>query len=75
MSFLKLAPLILVKLLPKGAFGPWVLDEDRQGRAALAADVTLVLSVVAGGSSRPSSWATCCPRLRPPARRSSSRDA
>ena len=31
-SFLRLAPLVLVKLLAKGAFGPW----DGQGRSPLS---------------------------------------
>lgn len=43
-SILKLAPLMLLKLLAMGAFGP-----GRHGRVALTGDVTLVISVVAGG--------------------------
>lgn len=46
---LKLAPIILLKLLPKGAFGSWGTDHGRTGRAAMASDVTMVLSVVVGG--------------------------
>jgi hypothetical protein len=46
-SFLKLAPLLLLKLLAKGDFGP--SERDRQGRVALAGNVVLMVAVVGGG--------------------------
>ena len=48
-SFLKLAPLLLLKLLAKGGFGLWEQDQDRQGRVAFAGDVVLIVAVVVGG--------------------------
>jgi hypothetical protein len=48
-SFLKLAPLLLLKLLAKGRFGPLGQDNDRLGRVGLARDVVLVVAVVGGG--------------------------
>lgn len=48
-SFLKLAPLLLLKLLAKGGFGPSEQDQDRQGRVAVAGDVVLAVAVVGGG--------------------------
>lgn len=48
-SILKLAPLMLLKLLATGAFGPSVRVDGRRGRVALAGDVMLVVSVVVGG--------------------------
>ncbi len=48
-SFLKLAPLLLLKLLANGGFGSSEQDMDRQGRVAFAGDVVLVVGVVGGG--------------------------
>ncbi|MCU0277552.1 MAG: hypothetical protein MUE31_01525 [Candidatus Nanopelagicales bacterium] len=48
-SFLKLAPLLLLKLLAKGGFGPSEQGEDPQGRVALAADVVMTVAVVGCG--------------------------
>ena len=48
-SILKLAPLMLLKLLAMGAFGPSAQGDRRGGRVALVGDVTLVVSVVVGG--------------------------
>jgi hypothetical protein len=48
-SFLKLAPLLLLKLLAQGGFGRSRPDRDGQGRVALAGDVALTLAVVGGG--------------------------
>jgi hypothetical protein len=48
-SFLKLAPLLLLKLLAKGGFEPSEQDQDRQGRVALAGDMVLIGAVVGGG--------------------------
>jgi hypothetical protein len=47
-SFLKLAPLLLLKLPAKGRFGPWKKDGADQGGLALAGDVMLVVAVVLG---------------------------
>jgi hypothetical protein len=47
-SIMKLAPLVLLKLLAMGAFARREQDESRYGRIALAGDVTLVISVIAG---------------------------
>jgi hypothetical protein len=48
-SFLKLAPLLLLKLLAKGVFGPSEQDRNRQGPVAFAGDLVLVVAVVGGG--------------------------
>jgi hypothetical protein len=48
-AILKLAPLLLLKLLAVGAFAPWEQDVGRHRRMALAGDVTLVISAVAAG--------------------------
>jgi hypothetical protein len=47
-SIMKLAPLLLLKLLATGAFARPSHDESRYGRIASAGDVTLVISVFAG---------------------------
>jgi hypothetical protein len=46
---LKLAPLLLLKLLAKGVFGPSEQDRNRQGPVAFAGDLVLVVAVVGGG--------------------------
>jgi hypothetical protein len=48
-SFLKLAPLLLLKLPVQGVFGLSRQSRDGQGRAAFAGDVVLVVAVVVGG--------------------------
>ena len=48
-SFVKLAPLLILKLLATGRFGPSEQDKDRQGRVAFAGDVVLMVAVVVGG--------------------------
>jgi protein-S-isoprenylcysteine O-methyltransferase Ste14 len=48
-SFLKLAPLLLLKLPSKGRFGLSQPDKPRRGRVAFAGDVLLVVAVVVGG--------------------------
>jgi hypothetical protein len=48
-SFLKLAPLLLLKLLAKGGFGQSKQDKDKQGPVAFAGDVVLTVAVVGGG--------------------------
>ncbi len=48
-SFLKLAPILLLKLLAKRGFGPSEQDKDRQGRMAFAGDVVVIVAVVGGG--------------------------
>jgi hypothetical protein len=48
-SFMKLAPLLILKLLATGRFGPSEQDEDRQGLVAFAGDVVLIVAVVVGG--------------------------
>lgn len=48
-SILKLAPLLLLKLLAMGAFKTSEQHDGRHGRVALAGEVTLVFSIVAGG--------------------------
>lgn len=48
-SFLKLAPLLLLKLLATGGFGPSGQDRDGPGRVAFAGDVVLTVAVVGGG--------------------------
>lgn len=48
-SFLKLAPILLLKLLAKGGFGQSEQDRGRRGRMVLAGDVVLVVAVVVGG--------------------------
>jgi hypothetical protein len=48
-SFLKLAPLVLLKLLATGGFGLPEQDKDRRGRVALAGDLLLMVTVVVGG--------------------------
>ncbi len=48
-SFLKLAPLLLLKLVANGRFGPSEQDKVRDGRLAFAGDVVLVVAVVGGG--------------------------
>jgi hypothetical protein len=46
---MKLAPLLILKLLATGTFGPSEQNPDRQGRMALAGDVVLMVAVVVGG--------------------------
>jgi hypothetical protein len=48
-SFMKLAPLLILKLLATGAFRPSEQDKDRQGWVAFAGDVVLTVAVVVGG--------------------------
>jgi hypothetical protein len=48
-SFIKLAPLLILKLLATGAFGASEHDQDRHGRVALAGHVMLMVAVVGGG--------------------------
>jgi lipopolysaccharide export LptBFGC system permease protein LptF len=48
-SFIKLAPLLILKLLATGAFGASEHDRDRHGRVALAGHVMLMVAVVVGG--------------------------
>jgi hypothetical protein len=48
-AFLKLAPILLLKLIAKGGFGPSEQSKDRQGRVAFAGDVVLMVAVVGGG--------------------------
>ncbi len=48
-SFLKLAPILLLKVLAKGGFGPSEQDKDRRGRVEFAGDVVLTVAVVGGG--------------------------
>lgn len=48
-SFLKLAPLVLLKLLATGGFGPSAQDKEGQGRVAFAGDVVVMVAVVVGG--------------------------
>jgi hypothetical protein len=48
-TFLKLAPLLLLKLVAKSGFGPSEQDKDRRGRVAFAGDVVLMVSAVVGG--------------------------
>jgi hypothetical protein len=48
-SFMKLAPLLILKLLATGRFGPSEQDRDGQGRVAFVGDVVLMVSVVVGG--------------------------
>jgi hypothetical protein len=48
-SFLKLAPLLLLKLPVKGVFGLSERGTGRQERVAFAGDVVLLLAVVVGG--------------------------
>jgi hypothetical protein len=48
-SFLKLAPLLLLKLLAKGGYSSSEQGKDRLGRVAVAGDVLLVVAVVGGG--------------------------
>jgi hypothetical protein len=48
-SFLKLAPLLLLKLLAKGGFGPSEQDKDKPGPVAFVGDVVLMVAVVGGG--------------------------
>jgi hypothetical protein len=48
-TFLKLAPLLLLKLLAKRGFGTSDQGQDRRGRVAYAADVVLIVSAVVGG--------------------------
>jgi hypothetical protein len=48
-TFLKLAPLLLLKLLAKRGFVTSARDRERQGRVGLAADVALIVSAVGGG--------------------------
>jgi hypothetical protein len=49
-SFMKLAPLLILKLLATGRFGPSEQDKDGQGRLAFAGDVVLIVAVVVGGA-------------------------
>jgi protein-S-isoprenylcysteine O-methyltransferase Ste14 len=46
---MKLAPLLILKLLATGRFGPSEQDTGKQGRVALAGDVVLMMAVVIGG--------------------------
>lgn len=48
-AFLKLAPLLVLKLLAKGVFGPAEQNKHRQGRLALVGDAVLMVAVVGGG--------------------------
>jgi hypothetical protein len=48
-SFMKLAPLVLLKLLGSGGFGSSGRDNDERGLMAFAGDVALVVAVVVGG--------------------------
>lgn len=48
-SFLKLAPLVLLKLLATGGFGQGERDKDRRGWVGFAADVVVIVAVVVGG--------------------------
>jgi hypothetical protein len=48
-AFMKLVPLLILKLLATGRFGPSEQDTDGQGRVALAGDVVLMVAVVGGG--------------------------
>jgi len=48
-TFLKLAPLLLLKLVAKRGFGPSERDQERRGRVAFAGDVVLMVSAVVGG--------------------------
>jgi hypothetical protein len=48
-TFLKLAPLLLLKLVAKNGFGPSEQDKDRHGPVAFAGDVVLTVSAVVGG--------------------------
>lgn len=48
-SFMKLAPLLILKLLATGRFGPSEQDKYGQGRVAFAGDVVLMVAVVVGG--------------------------
>jgi hypothetical protein len=46
---MKLAPLLILKLLATGRFGPSEQDRDGQGRVAFVGDVVLMVAVVVGG--------------------------
>jgi hypothetical protein len=48
-SFMKLAPLLILKLLATGRFGPAEQDQGGEGRLAFAGDVLLMVAVVVGG--------------------------
>lgn len=48
-SFMKLAPLLILKLLATGRFGPTEPDTDRHGWVSFAGDVALMVAVVVGG--------------------------
>jgi hypothetical protein len=48
-SFMKLAPLMLLKLLAKGGFGPSEQDRRNQGPMAFAGDLVLMVAVIVGG--------------------------
>jgi hypothetical protein len=48
-SFLKLAPLVLLKLLAKDGFGPSGQDTDRRRRVALAGNIVLSVAVAGSG--------------------------
>jgi hypothetical protein len=48
-SFMKLAPLLILKLLATGGFGPSEQDKDKQGPVAFAGDLVLMVAVVVGG--------------------------
>jgi hypothetical protein len=48
-SFMKLGPLLLLKLLATVDFGRSEQGTDRQGRVAFAGDVLLIVAVVVGG--------------------------
>ena len=74
-SFMKLAPLLILKLLATGRFGPSEQDKARQGRVAFAGDVVLMVAVVVGGFIAILVLGDVLPRQRPPAGCSSSRDA
>jgi hypothetical protein len=48
-SILKLAPLMLLKLLAMGAFRPSTSGRGKLQRLVMSSDVLLVISIVAGG--------------------------
>jgi hypothetical protein len=48
-SFMKLAPLLILKLIATGRFGPSEQDTDGQGWGSLAGDLVLIVAVVGGG--------------------------
>lgn len=48
-SFLKLGPLLLLKVVAKQTFGPWGASDDGQWRFTSMWTVLVVLSVLVGG--------------------------